>query len=209
MESKKPISLVIIAIACILPGVLAFVAFGIHWCGINYESYLLSFGAITAPGVSLFAAIMFYRAISAQVESNIIQTGVQQLQETNQQIEMIIKFYDYLVLEVEKFEDTKFPHPFDFWILELADHNKTALPPGDGSAQYISILANIHYLCKKLDSDTLGYLEKEVFATKLMLLYNGKIRESTDYIISFKGKRHPEFIIFQDMVSSHNSMSFS
>ena len=60
------------------------------------DEFLMTLGAILAPFVSLFAAIMFYRAISAQTESNNIQGR-------SSDVSIILKLFDYLIVEINDF----------------------------------------------------------------------------------------------------------
>ena len=132
------------------------------------NDFLISLGAILSPFMSLFAAIMFYRAISAQTESNNIQGR-------SSDISIILKLFDYLIAEIQDFHyevSSKSMTGIDAWIAEQFDNStNSSFITNPLYFRFHSIMYSFVFIMESIEKSNLNEYQKKPLNAKISDLY--------------------------------------
>jgi len=176
---------------CLLLGLILFIyARGYYHDIKDANDFLIPLGAILSPFMSLFAAIMFYRAISAQTESNNIQGR-------SSDISIILKLFDYLIKEIEDFHyevTTINSKDIDAWIEEQFDNNtNTSFISNPMYFKFHSVMSSFLFIMQSIEQSNLKHYQKIPLNAKISDLYLIKISPIyVKYIDIYKAKNKGE-----------------
>lgn len=171
---------------------------------------IIALGALLAPFISLFAAIMFYLAISAQRESNIIQQQSVAIQQQSTDISTILKLYEFASIEFDEFEynNEKGKQAFEAWIgdnIALSNHNFLMDFIG---FKFESIMASFKIVLDVINSSALNDVLRMSLRVKLYTLYVDKLGkgvttlETQYHPNSFASKKYNYVIMVHQEISS-------
>jgi len=144
---------------------------------------IIALGALLAPFISLFAAIMFYLAISAQRESNIIQQQSVAIQQQSTDISTILKFYEYAIKEFHEFtyKGVTGKKGFDNYIIYCIDNKqKDLLSTFEGFA-FRSVIMSFYLVLDTINKNTnLSLDQKKSLKMKTYTVYVNNLSNGLD-----------------------------
>jgi len=176
---------------CLLMSFILFLFSRYYYADIRTgNDFLISFGAILSPFMSLFAAIMFYRAISAQTESNNIQGR-------SSDISIILKLIDYLIADIGDFHyevKNNSLSGIDAWIAEQFDNTvHTSFITNPMYFRFHSIMYSFVFIMESIEKSNLKDYQKKPLNARLSDLYLLRISPIyIKYIEIYKAKSKGE-----------------